>query len=70
MVDLIGRGIFEESRVHADLSAIVTGRVPGRERPDERILIRSEGLVTMDVALAHHLYRLARERGLGQRLDA
>jgi len=69
IVDLMGRGVFTEADVYGDLPQIVAGRKPGRERPDERILIRSEGLVSMDVALAHHLYTLALERGLGQVLD-
>lgn len=68
MVELMGKGIFSESNVYGDLPPIVTGRKPGRECPDERIFIRSEGLVTMDVALAHHLYHLALDRGLGQAL--
>lgn len=70
MLDLMGRGVFSEANVYGDLPQIVAGKKPGRERPDERIMIRSEGLVSMDVALAHHLYQLALARGLGQRLDA
>ena len=66
LVALMAAGSFSEADVYGDLPEILGGDKPGRERADERILIRSEGLVTMDVALAHHLYHLALARGLGQ----
>lgn len=69
VVELMKRGEFSEANVYGDLAQILGGRKPGRERADERIFIRSEGLVTMDVALAQHLYERALERGLGQALD-
>jgi ornithine cyclodeaminase/alanine dehydrogenase-like protein (mu-crystallin family) len=69
MVDLMGQGVFGPENVYANLPEILAGTKPGRESPTERIVVRSEGLVTMDVALAHHLYTLALERGIGQTLD-
>jgi ornithine cyclodeaminase/alanine dehydrogenase-like protein (mu-crystallin family) len=70
IVALAKRGEFGDADVYADLSEILSAKKPGRESRDERIFVRSEGLVTMDVALAHHLYTLALDRGLGQSLDA
>lgn len=69
IVELMARKEFSEADVYGDLAEILGGRKPGRERSEERILIRSEGLVTMDVALAQHLYERALERGLGQALE-
>jgi alanine dehydrogenase len=69
MVGLMARGEFTADLVYADLAEILAARKPGRENANERIMIRSEGLVTMDVALAHHLYTLAVERGVGQALE-
>ena len=70
MVDLMGKGLFTEANLYGDMPRILAGKLPGRENAKERIVIRSEGIVTMDVALAHHLYHLALERGVGQFLDA
>jgi ornithine cyclodeaminase/alanine dehydrogenase-like protein (mu-crystallin family) len=69
IVELMARKEFSEANVYGDLAEILGGRKPGRERSDERIVLRSEGLVTMDVALAEHLYNRALGRGLGQALD-
>jgi ornithine cyclodeaminase/alanine dehydrogenase-like protein (mu-crystallin family) len=63
---LVEQGAFDPSRVHADFVQLVTGQRPGRERPDERILVRSEGLAIMDTAIAYHLYRAALARGIGR----
>lgn len=65
---LEAQGRFDRSRVYADYVELVAGRRPGRERSGERILVRSEGLATMDTALAHHLCQKAAARGLGLRL--
>ena len=59
---------FDRSRIHADFVGLVTGRRPGRERPDERILFRSEGLAIMDTALSYALCQKAAASGRGQRL--
>ncbi|MCC7107303.1 MAG: ornithine cyclodeaminase family protein [Chloroflexi bacterium] len=66
---MVERGQLDRSHVHADLAQIVSGARAARERPDERILILSEGMVTMDVALSHHLYQKALALGLGQQLE-
>jgi ornithine cyclodeaminase/alanine dehydrogenase-like protein (mu-crystallin family) len=66
---LTSQGLLDESRVHADMVQIVTGQKPGREHPDERIMIRSEGIATMDVSISYGLYKKALELGLGQEIE-
>ena len=66
---LLKQGIITEQRVHADFAQLVSGQKPGRESDDERILIRSQGLVIQDIAIAHWVYRAALERGIGQTLQ-
>ena len=61
-------GFDRSQQIHADFVALVTGQRPGRERPDERILFRSEGLAAMDTALSYHLCQKAASKGMGQRL--
>ena len=61
-------GVFDRSGVYAELPEIVVGAKPGRTSDAERILVRTEGLVTQDIAVSHWLYRRALARGLGTRL--
>ncbi len=61
-------GTFDRSKLYAELPSIVAGVIPGRTDPDERILVRTEGLVSQDIAVSHWLYRQACERQIGTRL--
>jgi len=63
---LVDSGSLDRSHVHAEFVELVTGAKPGRENPQERIVVRSEGLVTMDVAISNYMYRKALELGVGQ----
>lgn len=68
MRTLIAEGTLDRSKVHADYLELVSGQKPGRERPDERILVRLEGLAIMDTAVSYHLCQKAAAQGVGQRL--
>ncbi len=37
-------------------------------RANERILVHTTGLVSQDIAIAHHIYQQAKTRGRGIRL--
>ena len=50
---------------YADLGEIVTGRAPGREAPEERIVSMNLGLAIEDVATAQIIFRRAVEMGVG-----
>jgi ornithine cyclodeaminase/alanine dehydrogenase-like protein (mu-crystallin family) len=62
---MVETGQFSRGDLHAEIHELVSGTKPGREREDERILIHTTGLVSQDVALAHFIYRRAREKGVG-----
>src|SRR5690606_26772549 len=47
----VNAGKLTEETLHAELGQVVAGLKPGRERPDERILLWHRGLSTSDVAL-------------------
>jgi ornithine cyclodeaminase/alanine dehydrogenase-like protein (mu-crystallin family) len=51
--------------LYADLGEIVTGRKPGRERADERIMAMNLGLALEDMAVAPLVYQRALDRGIG-----
>lgn len=65
ITELIKAGHLAREDLYGEVWEVVTGRKPGRERPEERMLVRIEGLVSQDVAIAHWLYRTALERGVG-----
>ncbi len=54
--------------VYAELGELVTGRRPGRERPEERTMTCNLGLALDDMAAAPLVFKLAVEQGLGTRL--
>ena len=65
--DLTGpveRGMTTWDRMH-ELGAVVCGTVPGRARPDEITLFKSNGLAIEDVATAWKVLERARAQGAG-----
>lgn len=65
---LIEQGVVSQADVFAEVAQIVAGESPGRERPEETILVRTEGMASQDVALAHWVYQEAVRKGLGTQL--
>lgn len=61
----VDEGLLTRETLYAELGEIVAGLLPGRERPDERILFWHRGLATTDVAVAHLIWRRAEELGAG-----
>ena len=49
----VDAGILNEQSLHAELGQILAGDRPGRESPDERILLWHRGLSILDIAVAH-----------------
>nr|WP_051421740.1 2,3-diaminopropionate biosynthesis protein SbnB [Cohnella panacarvi] len=65
---LVLEGRFSRDGLHAELGEIVAGRKPGRESPDETIVLNPMGMAIEDIACAYRLYELARDKGIGLRL--
>jgi ornithine cyclodeaminase/alanine dehydrogenase-like protein (mu-crystallin family) len=65
---MLARGEINDSSIYSNISEIVAGCRPGRENNAERIMLRSQGLVTQDIAIGWEVYKRALERGVGQRL--
>ncbi|MBI2955769.1 MAG: ornithine cyclodeaminase family protein [Acidobacteria bacterium] len=51
-----------------ELSEVVAGRYPGREKPDEITLFKSNGVAIEDVATAARVYERGRAEGVGRTL--
>jgi alanine dehydrogenase len=64
----VDSGRLSAESLHAELGQIVAGRRPGRERPDERILLWHRGLSILDVAVGALILRRAEEAGAGTML--
>ncbi|MEV4347815.1 ornithine cyclodeaminase family protein [Actinoplanes sp. NPDC049596] len=64
----VDTGRLSEQTLYAQLGEIVSGRKPGRESPDERILLWHRGLSILDVALGHLILTRAEAAGAGTML--
>ncbi|HEY7354835.1 MAG TPA: ornithine cyclodeaminase family protein [Ktedonobacterales bacterium] len=64
----IQQGLLSWDRVQ-ELHEVVAGAIPGRQRAEEITLFKSLGLALEDIAVAEHIYKLARERGVGEELE-
>lgn len=66
--DLLGpteRGWMEWDLL-PELSEIIIGRSPGRKSESDITIFESHGLGLQDVAVAYHVYKRAREAGIGE----
>jgi alanine dehydrogenase len=64
----VDSGRLSAGSLHAELGQIVTGRRPGRERADERILLWHRGLAILDIAVGLAILRRAEQEGVGTML--
>ena len=64
----VDTGRLSAASLHAELGQVVTGRRPGRERDDERILFWHRGLAILDIAVGLAILRRAEERDAGTML--
>jgi Predicted ornithine cyclodeaminase, mu-crystallin homolog len=63
---------IEKGRLHWDqiheLCDVVIGKIKGRREDKDITLFKSLGIAIEDIAIAAHIYKLAKERSLGQEL--
>jgi alanine dehydrogenase len=65
----IESGAMRREDVYAELSEVVAGRKPGRQRDDEVIIFDSTGMALQDVAAATIVYERATAAGRGTLFD-
>ena len=68
MIQLIKEGKLRQEDVYAEWPDIVSGRASGRESDDEIILYIALGIWGEYAAILPHVYRRAKELGLGREL--
>ena len=64
----VDSGRVTRESIHGELGHICAGRLPGRERDDETILLWHRGLSTSDIALGAAMLRKAETLGIGTKL--
>ena len=64
----IQQGKLSWEQVH-ELHEIVAGAISGRNNSQQITLFKSLGLALEDIAVAAHVYHLARQQGVGQELE-
>ncbi len=68
MQRMLKENYLSKNDLYAELPELLSSKKPGRQSDQERIFIRAIGLVNQDIAMADHIYRSAREQGIGTRL--
>lgn len=63
--EMIEDGVITEESIYGELWEPATGAKPGRESPDETIIVKSVGITLQDIALGHWIYEKAKEEGVG-----
>ena len=66
--EMIGKGVLSKDHIYAEFYQLVNGTKKGRAKMDERILIRTDGLVSQDVCIAYYAYQEALKQGIGKEL--
>ena len=69
IISPVERGVIRWEQV-AELSEVVTGKVPGRQSDDQITLFESDGVALEDIATGLRVYELARQKGLGSNLPS
>lgn len=62
---LVEAGLLSREQLHAELGEVVAGQRPGRETPDEIIVLNPMGMAIEDIACARAVYGAAVAEGVG-----
>jgi ornithine cyclodeaminase/alanine dehydrogenase-like protein (mu-crystallin family) len=68
LLPAVERGVLSWERVR-ELGQIVAGHVKGRAKDDDITLFKSNGIALEDISTALRVFNLARERGVGEKID-
>lgn len=68
LMPAIERGVISWESV-TELGRIIAGREPCRTSEDDITIFKSNGIALEDISAALRLYNLARERGIGQKIE-
>jgi ornithine cyclodeaminase len=60
-----GEGLFGDEHIVGEIGELLTGKVEGRRSSEEITLFKSLGIAIEDLASAHRIYEICKERDLG-----
>ena len=60
-----GEGLIGDDHIVGEIGEVLTGKAPARTSPDEITLFKSLGIAIEDLASAHRIYEICKERELG-----
>lgn len=63
------QGVLDRGGIHGELGEVVSGQIPARQSPEERIFWNPFGLAIEDIGLASALYERAVQQGVGESLQ-
>lgn len=64
----VGGAGLDRDAIHADLGEVLAGQHPGRTSPEQITVLGAVGLPWQDLVAVWHVYRKAREVGMGTRV--
>ena len=64
IAQLMKEGALPSNHIKTDLPEVVADSSKRRKSSDEQIIVRSQGLVTQDIAQAYWIYKQALERNI------
>ena len=67
LIEPVEAGVLDWLEVQ-ELHSVVAGELPGRQRDDDIVVFKSNGIAAWDLAVAGEAVRLACERGVGREL--
>lgn len=62
-------GLIKDEDIDAELGEIINGKKPGRENDDQIIYFNAVGMGIEDIAIVAHAYELAKEKGMGVKVN-
>ncbi|MDH5805495.1 MAG: ornithine cyclodeaminase family protein, partial [Gemmatimonadota bacterium] len=62
-------GALDETHIIGEVGDVLTGKIPGRNDPNDITLFKSLGLAVEDLRAAHYVVQRAKETGVGTYVD-
>jgi ornithine cyclodeaminase len=62
-------GLIKDEDIDAELGEIINGKKTGRENDDQIIYFNAVGMGIEDIAIVAHAYELAKEKGIGVKVN-
>jgi ornithine cyclodeaminase/alanine dehydrogenase-like protein (mu-crystallin family) len=69
LIQPLQAGLFDESHICGELGEVVSGKLPGRQSPDEITYFKSVGVAVQDAMAAQVALSNARKKGIGKEVD-